>query len=335
MDRLTKHSAVVYVGTSVAVKETSVANIAVGWHQQEGLLRLIRSLLPDLHPAERLVGEAILADPGASAGMSITELAKTCGVSATTIVRFCRHAGFTGYRGFRMALVATVARNDDDRGHEWGDDIEPDDPIEGVVAKMGHSEARAIEDTARQLNTAVLGTVVDAIVAARMIDVFGIGASALVAEDLQQKLRRVGRVVFASRDTHTALASAALLGTGDVAIAISYSGATFDTVDWLREAAQRGATTVAVTNAPRSPLARIASHVLTTASRDMRFRSGAMASRMAQLMLVDCLFVAVVQRTYPESLAALENTYNAIRDRRGGAHKRGHRAREASGPVAS
>ncbi len=107
---------------------------------------------------------------------------------------------------------------------------------------------------------------------------------------LQQKLHRIGQVAFAWVDPHVALTSAALLGPDDVAVGISHSGVTQDTVDPLAQAQANGVTTIAITNFPRSALASIAHHVLTTAARETTFRSGATASRLAQLTVVDCIF---------------------------------------------
>ena len=56
--------------------------------------------------------------------------------------------------------------------------------------------------------------------------------------------------------------------------------------------------------------------MLTTAARETTFRSGAMSSRIAALTVVDCLFVAVAQRNYKQTLRALERTYAAVRARR-------------------
>jgi DNA-binding MurR/RpiR family transcriptional regulator len=41
-----------------------------------------------------------------------------------------------------------------------------------------------------------------------------------------------------------------------------------------------------------------------------------MASRLAQLTVVDCVFVGVAQRTYADTRRALERTYSAVRSRR-------------------
>jgi DNA-binding MurR/RpiR family transcriptional regulator len=112
------------------------------------------------------------------------------------------------------------------------------------------------------------------------------------------------------------LTSAAVLESGDVAVGISHSGTTAETIDALAEARKRGAITVGLTNFPRSPIAEVADHVLTTAARETTFRSGATASRLAQLTVIDCVFVGVAQRTFKPTRQALEDTYEAVRGRR-------------------
>ncbi|MGH3369781.1 MAG: MurR/RpiR family transcriptional regulator, partial [Nocardioidaceae bacterium] len=182
-----------------------------------------------------------------------------------------------------------------------------------VVGKVAFADERAVRETAQQLDLDALAKVVAAVVKAPRVDIYGSGASAFVALDLQQKLHRIRRVAFAWSDVHVALTSAALLGDGDVAVGISHTGTTAEVVEALEEAAKHGATTVAVTNFPRSPLAKTADLVLTTAARETTYRSGAMSSRIAQLMVVDCVFIGVAQQVLPDARKALETTYSAVR----------------------
>jgi DNA-binding MurR/RpiR family transcriptional regulator len=276
----------------------------------------IRALLPSLAPAERRVAERVLADPAAVASWTINRLAQECATSETTVIRFCRAVGFAGYPALRLELAAARGRSERHRPRELSGDIVPDDDLDTVVATIAFADARAVEETAQQLDLDQLHRVIEALVAAPRVDIYGVGASGFVALDLQQKLHRIGRVAFAWPDPHMALTSAALLGPDDVAVAISHSGSTRDTLDALQVAQRSGATTVALTNHPRSLLATRADHVLTTAARETTFRSGATASRLAQLTVVDCVFVGVAQRTYQTSQRALELTHDAVADRR-------------------
>jgi DNA-binding MurR/RpiR family transcriptional regulator len=277
----------------------------------------IRALMPSLAPAEQRVAQRVLDDPAGVAASTISLLAHECHTSETTVIRFCRALGFPGYPAMRLALATELGRADGaGSGRDVSADISPGDDLDQVVAKIAFADARAVEETAQQLDLDVLHRVIDALVAARRIDVYGVGASAFVALDLQQKLHRIGRVAFAWPDPHIALTSAALLGPGDVAVGISHSGATQDTIDALALAKAGGVTTIAVTNFPRSPLAAMADHVLTTAARETTFRSGATASRLAQLTVIDCVFVGVAQRTYDQTQHALQVTHDAVQSRR-------------------
>lgn len=285
----------------------------------------VRAALPSLPPAEQRVAELVLGDPAAVAGWTISELARRADTSETTVSRFCRALGFPGYPHLRLALATEAGRRGVVPERELGGDIGPTDELADVVAKIAYADARAVEDTAAQLDVGVLERVVSALVTARRVDVFGVGASAFVAADFQQKLHRIGRTAFAWNDSHIGLTSAAVLRPGDVAVGISHTGTTEETLAVLTEAGRHGATTVALTNFPGSPVARAADHVLTTAARETTFRSGAMASRLAQLTVVDCLFVGVAQRTFDETTAALAATYEAVLGRRVSATRRRRR----------
>jgi DNA-binding MurR/RpiR family transcriptional regulator len=277
-----------------------------------------RGLLPSLSPAEQRVAKVVIDQAATAARLTITELAERARTSETTVIRFCRALGFSGYPELRLTLAgeAGSARDDGGRDRELASDISPTDALADVVHKIAFADARAVEDTAVQLDVAVLEQVVDAVVAARRVDMYGVGASAFVAQDFQQKLHRIGRVAYAWSDLHLALTSAALLDERDVAFGVSHTGTTMDTIEAFAEAGRRGALTVALTNFPKSPIARAADLVLTTAARETTFRSGAMASRLAQLTVIDCVFVGVAQRTYAETRTALEATYEAVRGRR-------------------
>ncbi|GGM65430.1 RpiR family transcriptional regulator [Longimycelium tulufanense] len=291
----------------------------------------IRSLLPGLARAEQRVAKVVLSDPASVAHRSITEVAEEAGTSETTVTRFCKAIGVGGYPELRIALAADTARSAARADRDLGSDIEPGDDLNRVVGKVAFADARAVEETAGQLDVTVLDRVVRVVAEARRVDVYGVGASAFVALDLQQKLHRIGLTCFAWNDTHIALTSAAVLRPGDVAVGISHTGSTAETVEALRVARERGATTVALTNFPRSPISEVADHVLTTAARETTFRSGAMASRIAQLTVIDCLFIGVAQKHLDTARAALESTYNAVSGHRLGPRPDGRRRPREAG----
>ncbi|OYN97046.1 MurR/RpiR family transcriptional regulator [Enemella evansiae] len=275
----------------------------------------MRARLPSLHPALREVAEQILADPPAAAARTISELATAAGTSQSTVVRLAHELGYSGYRELRQALASEVAVREFDRPEPEGD-IAAGDDLASVMRKIAAADVQAVKDTVATVSVPVVEAVVTAMNSARRIDLYGVGASGVVAGDLLQKLHRIGVLAMAFTDSHLGLTSAALLEPGDVAIAFTHSGSTVDTVDCLALAARRGATTVAVTNVPRSPVTEVAQHNLLTAARETTFRAGATASRLAQLTIVDCLFVALAQRRFDATQQALQATADAVAERR-------------------
>lgn len=281
------------------------------------LLLRLRGLVPTMVPSLRRVALAILVDPHAASGLTIGELARAADTSQTTVLRLCHEVGVRGYRDLRVALAVEGGRAEGRAEYRHvGSDIGRDDTLDEIIDKITFADSQAVAETGRLVDRAALTAVVDAITAAGRVDVFGVGASAFVAMDLQQKLHRIGVICFCWADQHAALTATALLGAGDVAVGVSHTGATMDTVETLTQAGANGATTVAITSVPRSPLALTVDLRLITASRETTFRSGAMASRIAALSLVDVLFVAVAQRRYDRTVAALEATRRAVAVRR-------------------
>ncbi|GIH25013.1 transcriptional regulator [Acrocarpospora phusangensis] len=279
------------------------------------LVASVRAVLPSLTPSARSIARLILDDPAVVARSTITELSAASGTSQATIVRTARALGFSGYSELRLALAAASGRGEQDRLVPG--DLAPGDPLADVIAKVARAEADALADTAAQLAPERLNAVVAALTGARRVSVAGVGASGLVAADMAQKLMRIGIAGHPFTDVHLALTAAALAEPADVWVGVSCTGETADVVEPVRTAREAGATTVAITNNPRSTLAGLAAHVLVSAGRETAFRPGALASRISQLLIVDCIFVGVAQRTFETSEAALRVTKGAL-DRYGG-----------------
>ncbi|MEU4729112.1 MurR/RpiR family transcriptional regulator [Streptomyces sp. NPDC023588] len=300
----------------------------------------MRALAPSLTRSAQAVAHAVASDPAGCARLTVTALAQRTGTSEATVVRTARLLGYAGYRDLRLALaalavLATRPESVPESVPESGAAPAPapgvpvdaaavtagiavDDPLADVVAKLAHEGARTLTDTAAGLDLTQLAAAVTALATARRIDVYGVGACALVGQDLAQKLLRIGLVAHAHSDPQLAVTGAVQLGPGDVAVALTHSDATDDddVIEPLRTASARGATTIALTARPDSPVTRHADLVLITpATRETRLRPAALAGRTGQLLVTDCLFVGVAQRTYERAAPALAATHEALAHR--------------------
>jgi len=258
----------------------------------------------------RRIADALRQKPAIVREMTISELAASCGTSVASVVRFCRAVGLSGYAELRMALATELGKESAQFGATLtlGAEIAQSDSLKEMAAKVASLEMLAIEETVAALDFRALGRIVSALDKAQRILLFGIGASQFVAQDLHHKLFRIGRNAFLMSDAHEAWSAALLSPKGTVAIGFSHSGATADTVQFLDLARESGALTVAVTSVEESALARAAQERLITHARESALRAGAMVSRIAQLAVVDCLFLGVARLRYDQTIDALKRT---------------------------
>lgn len=283
------------------------------WTSSADILARIQAILPSLAPSQHRVASATLEDPALTAASTISELAQRCDTSETSVLRFCRTLGFAGYPEFRIALAAAVGEEAaSGRAYVSGEILEVDS-VETVVQKVSSADALAVLDTARHVDAEAVETVARAVAAAGRVEAFGAGASAMVAADLHQKLTRIGIRSAAWLDPHGALMSASQLQSGDVALAISHSGETMLTARFLDTARSAGAITVALTNVPRSRVAKAADIVIATSVRETAHRSAAMASRIAQLSIVDILFTLAARADAARTQELVNATHDSVK----------------------
>lgn len=282
------------------------------------LLGEIANQMTAFHASEIAIAEAVLLDPKSAANMNISQLAQESGTSVASVVRFCKTVGYKGYPEFRMALISQLSRQSTS-GYvsELDSGITVEDSHEEVIRKVAQADALAIQTTAERLDIEVFKRTVQAWDKAQTIGIVGFASSSYVAMDLQLKLNRLGKNAIAWSDFHTALTSISVLKKGDVVVAISHSGTTLDIIEVMSEFKKRGICVVLITNALRSPATAIADLTLFTSARETLFRSGATASRIAQLTVVDCLCVSLAQLNWAETKAALDQSREAVKSRTG------------------
>jgi DNA-binding MurR/RpiR family transcriptional regulator len=244
----------------------------------DSVLARVRIQLPEFTGALQRVAEQILTDPAGAARATIVELAERSGTSPATVTRFCRALGFEGYADLRLGIAGETGRAARSAGWQVdiGREIQPTDPLDRVLGQIIAADTLAMRDTAARMDFAAVSRAADAVAGAGRVDIYGASGSALVGEELQFSLHRIGIPTWAWTDIHNGLASASLLGRGDVALGVSHSGQTRETVEMIAEAGSHGATTIALTSFPRSPLADVADIVLLTATQATTFRPDAL-----------------------------------------------------------
>jgi len=281
-------------------------------NQDRGTLSVISDALPNLTGTTQKVAQFILNWPQETINLTIAELSSRIGVSDASIVRFAQSLGYPGFHALRLRLAEDIV-SPMSIVHE---DLTPDDGAATAVQKAMTVGLRSLEDTIRILDMPALEAAIQAICNARQIVLFASGNSIPIAMDLNFRLTKIGLQSYSVIDPTMQEMQASLTTPKDVAIGISHTGSSKDTVHALALAKQHGAHTICITNHTGSPLTRHGDICLFTASRVGHFRQERLESNLAMLALTEALFVGICIEHSDATVQAVLKTDRATEHRK-------------------
>jgi len=264
------------------------------------------------------VAAYLLEHPQAPLTLSIGELAEQAGASPATVTRFSRTIGYPGYVELRVGIATDVGRSAsiDSWSSEIGGEFGPDDSPEDLLRMLISSHTKALREATSAIDLAVITEVARRIAVTSHVDIYGVVGSAMLAEELQGRLYRIGIPAHAWSEIHSGLTSAAIQDSDTVAIGISTTGRTEETIDMLSEAGRAGAFTVAITNDLTSPLAELADRSLVTSIYEHFLQPDDLSAKHGQLLVLDLLYLLVAQEDFDRSSAKLAASADAVSSHR-------------------
>ncbi|MGL4489631.1 MAG: SIS domain-containing protein, partial [Rhizobiaceae bacterium] len=268
-------------------------------------------LLPELTPSELRVTEVMLRS-AADDPLPLKQVATEADLSEAMVVKTAKRLGFAGFRELRAALSAYKQQPNVDL-HE---DLKQEDPAEIIVQKVFRTAIQALEETLAILDMNGFRRAADLIHSANQMDFYGLGGSAQIARDVAHKFLRIGVRASVYDDTHMMAMSASLLRPGDLVIAFSHSGRTTGVLEAIQIAHANGVNVIALTNYESSPLATMCDVVLCSTALGSPLTSENAAARIAQLNIMDAIFMAVAQKSYASAEDNLVQTMAAVQSKR-------------------
>lgn len=276
-----------------------------------------RSIMKCLSKAEQKVANYFLNNIESIFSSPISKLAEESGVSQVTWIRFCKAIGFDGLKdlkkNFFIELNNTKTYNSDCL---LFNDIKKDSSLEDMCNTIKNTSIQAIEDTIKLIDSDKFYKAANHILNARFVRIFGVGCSGQVAKDLHRKLMRININTIFCEDFHTQLTYAANANSNDVAIIISYSGSTKEMLEILSLTKEDNCPSIAITKFSKSPLVLGADNAIFLSAPDMDLQSGAMSSRMAQLIITDLLFITLSNTNYSKIQKKLKRCSDVGRSHR-------------------
>ena len=243
-----------------------------------------------LSKSHRRIAECIVTHYDKAAFMTASKLGEYVGVSESTVVRFAAAIGYDGFPQLQKALQELIRHRltatqrlemTGDMGHAQ------------VLNKVLKTDIQNIRTTLDELDLATFDAVIESILQARNLYVLGLRASAPLAEFFGHYLN------FIFPNVHTVTSGVsdvfehiARISDEDVLIGISFPRYTSHTVKAMKFARSRGATLIAITDGPLSPLHAEANLCLMAKSDMASF----VDSLAAPISLINALIVALSQR---------------------------------------
>ncbi|KUO77077.1 MAG: hypothetical protein APF77_23580 [Clostridia bacterium BRH_c25] len=257
--------------------------------------------------SEKKIAQHLLSKSSDIYNYNINEMANECNTSTSSIVRFCHKLGFEKFQDFKTNLILSVSNVDSNKKIIY-EDISLDDSIDEIVEKIIMINLKTINNTKALLNTEQLENAIRVLDKADTIYLFGVGVSGLVAMDFQYKLLRINKRAFMYLDSHSQLTSSINIGANDVAVGISHSGKTYEIFKAMEMAKLKGATTISITKFGVNPISKDADIKLYVADIEKNLRVGAIASRIAQLTLIDILLMGLTKNNYEKITQRLKES---------------------------
>ncbi|CCV08870.1 putative fused DNA-binding transcriptional regulator; isomerase [Mesorhizobium metallidurans STM 2683] len=275
------------------------------------VLKKIEAKLEAMAPGDREIGQYIVGNPDQMLRLSTAALAAEIGRSQSSVVKFSQKLGYASYQELKLAVSEAKAQEWQVPAGVIHGSIEVGDSFQVILKKLIGSKLLSMQQTVAANSERVISRALEMLDGARRIHLVGVGASSLVARDFSYKLMKLGRNVLHDSDSHVQMANVSTLGPGDVLFALSYSGASIETLRIAELARKRGTTVIAVTGLHDNPLSRVADIRLYTIADEERARSSSITARDAQLTLTDLLFILLVQRQ-PDANDYVHNSEMAV-----------------------
>ncbi|USK77030.1 MurR/RpiR family transcriptional regulator [Peribacillus frigoritolerans] len=275
-----------------------------------GGLSIIQTMLSKLPQSEQKLAEYILQNPHEVVNSTVQELSTSAQTSGAAVIRLCKSLGIKGFQDLKIRIAGDLMKTVE-QGYR---DIEPSESLYRIVEKTTSNSIQTIRDTSEIIDHDNLKHAITLMLHAKTVHFCGVGASNIVAADAQQKLLRINKGATAFTDMHLVATLIANADENDIVFAISFSGETPEVVNILKLAKERGVKTIGLTHYGQTTVSSLCDATLFTSySKEAPFRSAATSSRLAQLYMIDILFLGMASEQYEETVQYIDNTRSAIK----------------------
>lgn len=275
-----------------------------------------RSISPSLGNKERRVTQFISNNYQELVTSTISEVAAHLNVSEATVTKVCKKLKCKGFYELKKAIELYVNGQKEDDQNDPDSEFTLNDSNELILEKVMINAIVAIQDTLDIVDYKAFNKVAEIFRSqpeSRNIFLIGNGGSAVLCEDFQHKLLKIGIFAHVYKDAHMQFMSTSLIQKDDIVLGISHTGATKNIVQILKLARHQGAQTICLTNYMHSPVTEVAEFSLVSTAKNDPITGENAAARIVQLSILDALYTSLALKNPNKSYKNLTLTSEAVR----------------------
>ena len=272
----------------------------------EEIVGKIMRISASLPLSEKKFADALLENSTALTGKTLSQIAMESGASEAAIIRFCKRMGMDGYTQFKEML-----NEENSHRQKCNISISQQDNLPMILTKLYENNLEIMKQT-----LAIEGNdyerVLRHLLRARSVHFFAVGDANVVARLFEIKFTRVGVLCTAPEDIMLQMITANNMTSEDVAIAISYEGRSRNVVEAMRIAKERGAFTVSITRAPKSPLMQCTDVSLMVAANDVSVGKDKVTRRLSDQFILEGLYMGFRSRMGEDGIKKIRDSQRVI-----------------------
>lgn len=259
---------------------------------------IIKSLENNLSESEKVIAMYVIKNKKIIGEITSTELAKKIGVSQSSIIKFIKKIGFSGYVAFKLQLERDLEHKKNLLKNKIHSEIDLEDSLEEVTKKTLAETVEALNTTVGVIDYKNFETIIEKIRESGRILIIGTGMSSIVARDLELKLMKIKIYTVHYESKQMQLMKLSTMDVNDLIIAISHRGETQEILDVVGIAKEMNICVISITSIGKNTLSSLSDYNIGVVSKESILRSSAISSRMAQMIILDSIFLRLMQKDY-------------------------------------
>lgn len=278
---------------------------------------IIRSC-ENITPTESILAQYVIEYKSEIEKLSIQQFAEKNFVSKSAVHRFCKKLGFNGFNELKVKVAQDIAKETNcDKKIDVNFPFVAVDDFENISLKLLKLYELSLRDTYNLIDNNELNKCIKLMHNAEIIDIYTQAHNINVAENFQDKMMAIGRIVNCPKSLYeqrcTAIASNE---KNHVAVILSYSGKAIFLPAIAEILKKKNVKIIWIGRYGSNSIQTLADYYLYISDKEnLRKRISQFSSHIAMQYIVDIIFSCIFKMDYNKNIRYIEMVNEFIDDR--------------------